>query len=181
MLNKVQIDINQLKSNSKLDKVWIVGHNVISSDMLVLYSQCKRESVDYGKYLQSLGVEGIIDTLKIARTLNSSSEGVGLAHLYKKYTGRELDDAHDALADAKATATLLKEILKDEANSVRTYTLDSVLAHLEHLHQEHAASAVAACANDQKSLTVKDKFVAFGKYKGKPVADLLKETIIATG
>lgn len=89
--------------------------------------------------------------------------------------GRELDDAHDALADAKATATLLKEILKDEANSVRTYTLDSVLAHLEHLHQEHAASAVAACANDQKSLTVKDKFVAFGKYKGKPVADLLKD------
>jgi DNA polymerase III alpha subunit (gram-positive type) len=57
-------------------------------------------------------VEGIIDTLKIARLLPGSSEGVGLGYLFKKYTGSEFADAHDALADAKATAKLLSKLLQ---------------------------------------------------------------------
>ena len=174
MLNKVKVEIIKLKTSKQIDKIWIAGHNVIASDMLVLYAQCKREKIVFGDYLRSLGVEGIIDTLKIARLLPGSSEGVGLGYLYKKYTGSEFADAHDALADAKATAKLLSKLLQIKDAAVDVYSLDSVVEHLEHLEQEHASIIGASTPSVTQTLVAQD-IVGFGKYKGKPVAEILKD------
>ena len=155
MLNKVKVEIIKLKTSKQIDKIWIAGHNVIASDMLVLYAQCKREKIVFGDYLRSLGVEGIIDTLKIARLLPGSSEGVGLGYLYKKYTGSEFADAHDALADAKATAKLLSKLLQIKDAAVDVYSLDSVVEHLEHLEQVHASIVGASTPSVTQTLVAK--------------------------
>ena len=53
MLNKVKVEIIKLKTSKQIDKIWIAGHNVIASDMLVLYAQCKHEMIVFGDYLRS--------------------------------------------------------------------------------------------------------------------------------
>ena len=52
-----------------------------------------------------MDVQGFVDTLVIARELNLPTK---LGDLYKRLTGLELSNAHDAGADADAALTLFK-------------------------------------------------------------------------
>ena len=73
----------------------------------------------------------------------------------KKYTGSEFADAHDALADAKATAKLLSKLLQIKDAAVDVYSLDSVVEHLEHLEQEHASIIGASTPSVTQTLVAK--------------------------
>lgn len=52
----------------------------------------------------SLKDNGMIDVLKIERSVNSHK----LGNTFKRYTGKELENAHNALADVKATMKILE-------------------------------------------------------------------------
>ena len=52
-----------------------------------------------------------VDVLKIERLVNSHT----LGNTYKRYTGEELEGAHDALADVRATLTIFQKQLEGNA------------------------------------------------------------------
>ena len=55
-------------------------------------------------------LQGVIDTLPLARTLLPASRGYGLANLVK-YFGITLETHHRAVDDAKATAEVFQKFL----------------------------------------------------------------------
>ena len=80
-------------------KLLIAAHNGYVSDFSVLHCQFQRHGQSFADFLISMDVEGFVDTLVIARELNLPTK---LSDLYKRLTGIELSNAHDAGADADA-------------------------------------------------------------------------------
>lgn len=80
----------------------IVGYNCMVFDIPILMNEFDRAGVEIelaGKY---------IDVFRIEQKIDSRS----LSNVYRKYTGQELDNAHDASADINATHTVLEHQLK---------------------------------------------------------------------
>ena len=99
----------------KLCKI-VIGHNV-DFDISVLRSECLRRNLD-------MSVFDLIDvrcTLKMAK--NMFLEPVNkLGVLYKKFFGEELEGAHDAMIDTRASARLYAFIMSDprRTDTIRT-------------------------------------------------------------
>lgn len=77
----------------------IGGYNSDNYDVPLLMQEFSRAGIVYD-------VKDVcfIDVLKIERVVNSHR----LEETYKRYTGKSLDEAHDALADARATLDVLQ-------------------------------------------------------------------------
>lgn len=77
----------------------ILSYNGNSFDVPMLYNNLKRYNLEFDfvshKYYDSMIVERKRIQYKLSET-------------YKRYTGKELEDAHDALADVRATVQVFK-------------------------------------------------------------------------
>ncbi len=71
----------------------------VTFDLQILASEVQRAGVSW-----SIDDARLIDADRLEALLNPRS----LSHLYKKYTGEDLKDAHGALTDVKATTVVLE-------------------------------------------------------------------------
>ncbi len=86
----------------------LVGYNIIVFDIPVLLNEFERAGVD-------IDLSGdVIDVMKLETALNPRTLGA----VYKRYAGKDFENAHDALADVMATEQVLdfqmKKIKKDK-------------------------------------------------------------------
>lgn len=129
----------------------IVGYNVLQFDLPILLAEFERCGVDPNFSSK------IIDVYKIESNLYPRN----LSAIYKKYTGYDLEDAHDALADVKATVAVLQHqlpLIKEHD----VYTLSESKNLLDYTGKLAYNSAGDITFN-------------FGKYKGKTFSEVKKE------
>lgn len=94
----------------------IAGHNV-GFDMNMLFVEAKR----IGEQQRVVELEPkLIDTMKESKDAVQATGKTGklknpkLVEAYRHFTGRELVDAHDAMADVDATTEVLKHLYKNK-------------------------------------------------------------------
>ncbi len=76
----------------------VAGYNSNQFDVPLLMEEFERVGITW-----DLSKVSLVDVLEIERKLNSHK----LGETYKRYTGKELEGAHDALADVAATRDIL--------------------------------------------------------------------------
>lgn len=81
----------------------IGGFNSNSFDIPILAAELQRSKIDFPDWDLNL-----LDGFSLERILNPRNLGA----LYQKYTGKELEDAHDAMSDIEATLTVLEHQIK---------------------------------------------------------------------
>lgn len=97
----------------------IGGYNSNQFDLPLLIEEFMRSGIDF-----DVDNRNYVDVLKLETVLNSRK----LGDVYKRYTGKELDGAHDALNDVRATVDILKaQIVK--------FNLSGDLAEIDKLSQ----------------------------------------------
>lgn len=94
-LSKAIPDIQEILNEANV----LVSYNGNRFDIPFLYNEFAR----FGKTLKLPDV--IVDSLSIEQRHNSNK----LVDVYKRYYGEEYEDAHDALADVKATIAVFKK------------------------------------------------------------------------
>ena len=136
-------------------KLLIAAHNGYVSDFSVLHCQFQRHGQSFAEFLTSMDVEGFVDTLVIARELNLPTK---LSDLYKRLTGIELSNAHDAGADADAALTLFesapfRSMYSDSSKSIGRKTVP-LIQYIEsqkaHRDQEKAPIVVPTSTFESK-------------------------------
>lgn len=137
------------------DKI-IITYNGMVFDIPLLLNEFERAGVDVefsGKFF---------DVLKIERKLAGNT----LSEVYKRYTGEELDGAHDALVDVEATDVILNHQMK-KINSLLqpNETMEEALMRLSGTKDIVDFSGKLG-RDDEGYLTFK-----FGKEKDKRVVD----------
>lgn len=140
-----------------LDGCDICGYNSDSFDVPLLMEEFNRAGIEYPAPGAALT---FIDVLKLERKLNSHK----LADTYKRYTGRELEGAHDALNDVIATQEILFKQL-ERFNK----PLDA--AGVKAIYQNESAAYDLAGKMYKKEDAI---YWAFGKHKDKKVLDDLQ-------
>jgi len=95
----------------------IAGYNSNEFDVPILMNELKRAGVE-------LDITDVvfIDVLKLERKLNSNK----LGDVYKRYTGKNLEDAHAALADTDATVAIFANQIKRTESTNLNEVLDFV-------------------------------------------------------
>jgi len=86
----------------KLKKIFedsvLIGYNIIQFDIPILMAEFDRAGVE-------LNLSGeVIDVMRLETALNPRTLGA----VYKRYTGEEIENAHDAMGDVKATEIILQ-------------------------------------------------------------------------
>jgi DNA polymerase III subunit epsilon len=123
----------------------------VTFDLQMLTSEFARAKVSW-----TLGDARIVDADQLERLLVPRS----LSHLYKKYTGEDMQDAHSALADVQSTTIVIEKQLQTAGAIDLPRNLDA-------LHKLQFGNMI--------DLGGKFKFingvacVAFGKWNGKPM------------
>lgn len=82
----------------------LAGYNSNVFDVPILLSEFHRHK----KFLNTFE-KNYVDVFNIERLVNKRT----LSEVYKRYTGKELGNAHDALADVKATVEILEHQIKN--------------------------------------------------------------------
>jgi len=152
--NDMVKDANTFKSISKslfsfLDGCDLGGFNSDQFDIPLLIEEFKRAGIDFPTWELNL-----LDVRKNEWRKSPNK----LFDIYKRYTGQVLEDAHDALADIRATIKVLECQQKDEPD-MSIYEIDE------------------ACQGDRKRFDLAGKmyskdgsvFWSFGKNIDKPV------------
>lgn len=145
------------------------GYNLMKFDIPVLMEEFLRADIDF-----SLSNRKIIDSQKIFYLMEPRT----LTAALKYYTGTELNNAHSAEADTRATYDVLKGQLamydgvsiKDKDGNASTPIANNIDA----LHKV----SVSNIADFAGRLVYNDKgeeCFNFGKHRGVPVADVLKK------
>jgi len=132
----------------------IGGFNITSFDIPVMVEEFKRVGKNF-RY----GGRKIIDAYKIL----VKAEPRDLKNVYKGYTGKELEGAHQAHADTAASALVA-------FNQLFKYGFKSIDEMFNFSHEGMVDAAGFFRRN-------KDNVIVFGigKYKGRPVLDVWKE------
>lgn len=86
------------------------GHNLVGFDLKMLMAEFERHTKF--KVNTAEGGRRLIDTLKVSRKMRRG--GHRLAECLTHYCGEEIEDAHDGLADVKATVKVLRAMLEQE-------------------------------------------------------------------
>lgn len=86
----------------KLKKIFedseLIGYNIIQFDIPVLMAEFERAGVE-------LNLSGkVVDVMKLETLLHPRTLGA----VYKRYTGQDMKNAHDAMGDIKATEVILQ-------------------------------------------------------------------------
>ncbi|MFT5166995.1 MAG: DNA polymerase-3 subunit epsilon [Saprospiraceae bacterium] len=85
----------------------LAGYNSDNFDVPMLIEEFSRVGIAFPEEGTSF-----IDVLKVERLVNSHK----LEHTYRRYTGNDLKDAHDALADVRATLMIFQQQLGNNAD-----------------------------------------------------------------
>jgi len=160
------ISDEQVKNEPKFQQVsksfnqWLsgcdlAGYNADNFDVPILIEEFARAGIEFPD-----SETRFVDVLKIERNVNSHR----LEEAYKRYTGQQLDDAHDALADVKATIAVFEKQLEHYPN------LPTSVQDLEEL-----------CIGDNDRVDFAGKlyekdskiYWAFGKHKGELITDTI--------
>jgi len=138
-----------------LDGCDIGGYNSNRFDIPLLVEEFIRAEVDFDmKGRKLVDVQNIFHKME-QRTLSAA---------YKFYCNKELDGAHGAEVDASATFEILEA--QTERYPVLGNTVDSII---KAIGEEHVVDFARRFIMDNGI-----EIFNFGKYKGRPVADVLK-------
>lgn len=127
----------------------IIGYNILGFDLPLLLAEFERvgEEANFS--------DKIVDVYKVESNLFPRT----LSAIYKKYVDEELDNAHDALADTRATIEIMKNHIGLANNLGKTlYALSE---------SENLLDYGAKFAYDNEGYIVFN----FGKHKGKRLMD----------
>jgi DNA polymerase-3 subunit epsilon len=89
----------------------VAGFNSDSYDIPVISAEMERCGITFLDWEFNL-----VDVMKMYRHFYPNK----LTDIYKRFTGKELEDAHDALGDVKATMVVMKHILENHFDSIPT-------------------------------------------------------------
>lgn len=126
----------------------IIGYNILVFDIVVILNEFERAGVEVNLS------RNFIDVLKIERILHSNT----LSSVYERYTGKSLDNAHDAMIDVLATETVLEYQLKQAKKN--GLVLEEVL------EQGNISPDAADFFGKLKYNENKELCYTFGKHKG---------------
>lgn len=146
----------------------LAGFNLIRFDLPLLVDSFLRENLDF-----DLNNRAIVDVQKIFHLMEKRT----LKAAYAFYCNKELKDAHSALADSMATLEVLIEQVHRYENCPVSDALGKTIGviqnDLQALHRlstPHFIDLAARFVFNEDHVPIFN----FGKYKGKPVLDILK-------
>lgn len=130
----------------------LAGYNTNQFDIPLLANEFKRCGISW-----PVDNVNLIDVYELEKRVN----GHKLAQTFERYTGQELENAHDAFADVQATITILRHQLTNNPNLIGDISnLDEFIR--EGLPRVDVLGKVVLI--DGKACW------SFGKHKGEPVA-----------
>ncbi len=146
----------------------LAGFNVLGFDVPMLVEEFLRANVDFD-----------VDNRKIvdAQKLYHLMEKRNLTAAYKFYCGEDLENAHSAMADTKATYDVLVSQIEKYEGQDAFDTLGKKLATIENdmgkLHELTTSNRVDLAGR----MIIKDgiEIFNFGKHRGKPVTEVLEK------
>jgi DNA polymerase-3 subunit epsilon len=139
-----------------LDQCDLAGYNSNKFDIPLLVEEFLRAEVDF-----DIENRKLIDVQNIFHKMEQRT----LAAAYKFYCHKDLEGAHGAEADAKATYEILQAQLE------KYDSLEGNVAFLQKFSSNNDSVDLAGrIVRDKKGIEVFN----FGKHKGKPVADIFK-------
>ena len=103
--------------NNFLNGCDLGGYNSNYFDIPLLIEEFKRCGIDF-----SLENRNFVDVFNIERQLNKRN----LSSVYKRYTGKDLEGAHDAMIDVKATIEILEKQIEINGLEVDSELLDAL-------------------------------------------------------
>lgn len=130
----------------------LAGYNAIAYDVPLLKAEFDRA----GRDLPGPEDRVVVDPYRLEQVLRPRT----LTALYERYTGTELDDAHDALADVTAAGKVLQHQLTD-------HDLDGTPADLADLTRGDYLDDGRKLRRDGNEVVV-----CFGKHDGKTLREL---------
>ncbi len=136
--------------NTFLDGCDLGGYNSNRFDIPLLAEEFHRIGIDF-----DLSYRTYIDVMKLETVLNPRT----LSAVYERYTGKPLDDAHDAMIDTSATVDIFLK-------QVETHELIGAMEDIDKLSQgenERVDLAGKLCKIDDQICWT------FGKHKHKPI------------
>ena len=133
----------------------LAGYNALAYDVPLLKAEFERA----GQPLTGPADRVVLDPYRLEQVLRPRT----LTALYERYTGSELDDAHDALADVSAAGAVLQHQLAD-------HDIDATPAELADLTRGDYLDDGRKLRRDGD-----DVVVCFGKHSGKTLAEIQTE------
>ena len=145
------------------------GYNLLLFDLPLLIEEFNREEIEF-----QIENRKIIDSQKIFYLMQPRT----LTAAYKFYCGKDLEDAHSAEADTRATYEVFKGqvemydgvTIKDKSGEI----IEPVKNDVDHVHQ-HTVSQIADLAGRIVYNHEGVEVFNFGKFKGQPVVSVLKK------
>ncbi len=162
---QVAKEIEQFLKNCDL-----AGYNIIKYDVPMLVEEFLRADVDFDvKNRKIIDVQNIFMKME-QRTLSAA---------YKFYLNKELENAHSAEADTKATYEILKAQLdrykdaefKDRDGNISKPVVNDMNKLQEFSSHHRNADLMGQIIFNEKN----EEIINFGKYKGQKVEDVFKK------
>nr|MBS0037365.1 3'-5' exonuclease [Saprospiraceae bacterium] len=147
----------------------LAGYNLLSYDIPMLLEELYRAGIEL-----EMENRRVVDVQRIFYKM----EPRNLAAAYRYYCQKEMDNAHDALADVRATAEILKgqlkmysgkDLKKDDGEVIEEPVKNDVEALHKFTNDYNLIDATRRLKYDHKGRVVFN----FGKYAGKEVGPLL--------
>ncbi len=144
------------------------GYNIIRFDVPMLVEEFLRSDVDF-----DVSNRKLVDAQKIFHLMEKRT----LTAALKFYCNKNLDGAHNAMADTKATLEILNEQIRKYENMVVTDAvgneLGKIVNDMEALHKLTCSKIVDLAG---RIIFNKDgvEVFNFGKHKDKPVTEVMK-------
>jgi len=133
----------------------LAGYNALAYDVPLLTAEFERA----GHAFDGLPDRVVLDPYRLEQVLRPRT----LTALYKRYTGTDLEDAHDALADVSAAGAVLQHQLAD-------HDIDATPAELADLARGDYLDDGRKLRRDGD-----DVIVCFGKHSGTSLTELQTE------
>lgn len=130
----------------------LAGYNALAYDVPLLTAEYER----VGRALPAPDDRVVLDPYRLEQVLRPRT----LTALYERYTGTDLEDAHDALADVTAAGTVLQHQLAE-------HDLDGTPAELADLARGDYLDDGRKLRRDGEAVVV-----CFGKHSGKSLREL---------
>ena len=148
----------------------LAGYNSNKFDIPLLAEEFLRVGIDF-----DLSEKNLVDVQNIFHKLERRTLAAG----YRFYCGKILDNAHNAMADTAATMEIFKEQMNryleqtledDRGNEMVPFT-NSIESIHEFSKAQNNVDLMGRIAYNDDGIEVFN----FGKYKGRPVTDVLRE------
>jgi len=146
----------------------LAGFNIIKFDVPMLVEEFLRAGVEF-----EVGNKKLVDAQKIFHLMEKRT----LSAAYQFYCNKNLEDAHTAMADTKATIEVLEaQVEKYEGMPVTDLlgkplgTLENDMSAIHQLTNEKMIDLAGRIVFDENG----DEVFNFGKHKGKKVSEVLR-------